>query len=67
MIVENRELLTVDEEAIKAEARELMEVYQLELAKSAEAADRLEPHYREMYLRSATRDVKMNRWVGANE
>ncbi len=65
VVMENGRLLTVDEEAIKAEARELMKSYRVELAKAAEAAKELEPYYREMYLRAAARDVGMNRWVGS--
>ena len=63
--MEHGRLLTVDEEAIKAEARELMKGYKVELEISAEAAAKLEPYYREMYLRAAARNVGMNRWVGS--
>ena len=63
VVVENGKVLTVDEEAIKAEVRELMETYRLEIQKTAQAASRLEPYYREMYLRCANMDVGMNRWV----
>jgi cytosine/adenosine deaminase-related metal-dependent hydrolase len=63
VVAENGRILTVDEEAIKAEARELMKSYKRELDKAADAARVLEPYYREMYLRAAARDVGMNRWV----
>lgn len=63
VVMENGVVLTVDEEAIKAEVRELMESYRLEIQKTAQAASRLEPYYREMYLRCAGMDVGMNRWV----
>jgi len=33
------------------------------MEKTREAARRLEPYYREMYLRCANQDVGMNRWV----
>jgi cytosine/adenosine deaminase-related metal-dependent hydrolase len=66
VVVEDGRLLTVDEESIKAEARELMKEYRVELAKAAEAADKLEPYYREMYLRAAGTPVEMNRWVNSN-
>jgi 5-methylthioadenosine/S-adenosylhomocysteine deaminase len=56
-------LLTVDEEAIKEEAREIMKSYRKDMEKTLEAARRLEPYYREMYLRCAKKDVGMNRWV----
>jgi cytosine/adenosine deaminase-related metal-dependent hydrolase len=65
VVFENGRLLTVDEEAIKAEARELMQSYKKELDNAAAAARLLEPYYREMYLRAASRDVGMNRWVVA--
>jgi 5-methylthioadenosine/S-adenosylhomocysteine deaminase len=64
VVMENGHLLTVDEEAIKAEARELMKSYRIDLEKASVAAQELEPYYREMYLRAAARDVGMNRWVG---
>jgi 5-methylthioadenosine/S-adenosylhomocysteine deaminase len=63
VVVENGKVLTVDEEAIKAEVRDLMETYRLDIQKTAQAASRLEPYYREMYLRCANMDVGMNRWV----
>jgi len=63
IVMENGRVLTVDEEAIKAEARELMKAYRLEADKAAAEAAALEPYYREMYLRCAARDVGMNRWV----
>ena len=63
IVVENGRLLTVDEDAIKAEARELMKEYQVEMQRARIDAERLEPYYREMYLRAAARDVGMNRWV----
>jgi len=64
IVVENGKLLTVDEEAIKAEARELMLEYRKEMEKTWNAARKLEPYYREMYRRCAAWDVGMNRWVG---
>lgn len=63
IVMENGKLLTVDEEAIKAEARELMIEYRKEMEKTWVAASRLEPYYREMYRRCAAWDVGMNRWV----
>ena len=66
VVMENGQLLTVDEEAIKAEARELMQVYRVELAEATQVAAKLEPYYREMYLRAAGRDVGINRWVESN-
>jgi 5-methylthioadenosine/S-adenosylhomocysteine deaminase len=63
VVVENGKLLAVDEEAIKAEARELMVEYRKEMEKTWEAARKLEPYYREMYRRCAARDVGMNRCI----
>jgi 5-methylthioadenosine/S-adenosylhomocysteine deaminase len=64
VVMENGRVLTVDEEAVKAEVRELMKVYQVEMQKTNIAANKLEPYYREMYLRCVARDVGMSRWVG---
>ena len=55
--------LTVDEEAIKAEAREMMMEYRKEMEATWKAAQKLEPYYREMYLKAAAKDVGMNRWL----
>jgi 5-methylthioadenosine/S-adenosylhomocysteine deaminase len=65
IVMENGKVLTVDEEAIKAEARELMAKYRIEMEKTWEAASKLEPYYREMYRRCANWDVSMNRWIGS--
>lgn len=64
VVAERGRVLTVDEEAIKAEARELMPAYRQEVARAGEAARELEPYYRAMYLRAAARDVGMSRWAG---
>jgi 5-methylthioadenosine/S-adenosylhomocysteine deaminase len=65
VVVENGHILTVDEEGIKQEARELMKSYKKDLDRTVDAARLLEPYYREMYLRAASRDVGMNRWVSS--
>jgi 5-methylthioadenosine/S-adenosylhomocysteine deaminase len=62
VVVQDGRVLSVDEEAIKAEARELAREHGPELARAAEAAQELEPYYREMYLKAAATDVGMNRW-----
>ena len=67
VVYEDGKLLTVDEEAIKAEARALMEEYGKDLALAEDAAAELLPYYHEMYMRAAARDVGMNRWVGSHE
>ncbi len=64
VVMENGRVLTVDEESIKQEVRDLMPFYQREIEKTNLAAAQLEPYYREMYLKCAATDVGMNRWVG---
>ncbi len=61
VVMEDGRVLTVDEESIKQEVRELMPFYQKEIEKTNRAAARLEPYYREMYLKCAATDVGMNR------
>ena len=67
IVFENGTVLTVDEEEIKAEVRELMKTYRLEIKKTETAARLLEPYYREMYMRCANMDVGMNYWVSSKE
>jgi 5-methylthioadenosine/S-adenosylhomocysteine deaminase len=67
IVVENGTILTVDEETIKAEVRELMKSYRIEIKKTEAAANILEPYYREMYMRCANMDVGMNYWVSSKE
>ncbi len=64
VVVEDGKVLTVDEDAIKAEARKIMQTYQKEFAQIDKIAQKLEPYYREMYLKAAAQDVGMNRWAG---
>jgi cytosine/adenosine deaminase-related metal-dependent hydrolase len=64
VVAEQGRVLTVDEDAIKSEVRQLMPLYREEIAETARNANVLEPYYREMYLRAAARDVGMNRWAG---
>ncbi|MCB9420016.1 MAG: amidohydrolase family protein [Ardenticatenaceae bacterium] len=67
VVMKDGQLLTIDEKAIKQEARELMKEYKIELTKAAEAAAKLEPYYREMYLRSTAVNVGMNRWIDSSQ
>lgn len=61
-VVEDGRLLLVDEKALKAEIREAMREYRDVIApRTAVAADRLAPYYREMYLKASRADVGMNR------
>jgi len=64
VVMENGKVLTVDEEAIKAEVREMMPFYRKEIENTRLSAAKLEPYYRQMYLRCVSTDVGMNRWVG---
>ncbi len=66
IVVECGQLLTIDEEAIKTEVRDFIASNREEMSKAREAAQRLEPYYRKMYLRGVKRDVGMNRWAGSN-
>ena len=66
VVVEHGRLLTVDEEAIKAEVREFTASHRDEMNKVRDAAQRLEPYYRQMYLRGVERDVGLNRWAGSD-
>jgi len=64
VVMQEGQVLTVDEAAIKAEARELMQEYYADLDTVTHHANRLEPYYREMYLKATTQEVGMNRWGG---
>ncbi len=66
IVMENGKVLTVDEEEIKAEARELMKEYSRELEKANQEAQKLLPFYHKMYMKAAQYDVGINRWVGEN-
>ena len=63
MVMRDGQILTIDEAAIKAEARELMREQRPMLQRAAEHARALEPYYRAMYLRAAMSDVGMQRWM----
>ena len=62
VVFEDGRVTTVDERALRAEACELMAEQRVPMARAAEQASRLEPHYREMYLRALGREVAVNRW-----
>jgi len=64
IVMENRRLLTVDEEALKAEARSLAGEFAEYMARCRSAADELEPYYRQMYLKTLEVPVPMHRWAG---
>jgi 5-methylthioadenosine/S-adenosylhomocysteine deaminase len=55
---------TLDEAALRAEARALATDRAEALEEAATLVAPLRPAYREMYLRASARDVGMTRWVG---
>ena len=55
VVCENGRVLTVDAKALRAEARALMGAYREMLARTGRDAARLEPYYREMYLKAVAR------------
>jgi 5-methylthioadenosine/S-adenosylhomocysteine deaminase len=63
IVMRDGRLLTVDEAAIKAEARAIMGEHAAAFAEANAAARELDPFYRAMYLKSARQDVGMNRWA----
>jgi len=63
LVAEQGKLLTVDEAAIKSEIRERLPSLRRDLAATAAAAEKLEPHYRTMYQRAVKSDVGFNRWA----
>ncbi|HEX4507867.1 MAG TPA: amidohydrolase family protein [Alphaproteobacteria bacterium] len=64
VVVEDGRVTTVDEAALKAEAREHARRFAGNQSEVDRAAEALSPYYRKMYLRAAGRDVGMNRWGG---
>ncbi len=61
VVYEDGRVVTVDEKAIRAEARALMDGYRETLASADRDARRLEPYYRQMYLKAAARNVGFTR------
>lgn len=67
VVTERGRLLTIDEDALRAELRDLMPAYRGLLDDLARSGAEREPYYREMYLKSAVRNVGINRWAGPIE
>jgi 5-methylthioadenosine/S-adenosylhomocysteine deaminase len=63
IVVENGHVCTVDEEAIKDEARELTREYRQQMDKIRKWVSQLEPYYSSMYFRAANQNVGINRWI----
>lgn len=61
IVVRDGVMTTVDEKALKQEARELMRGFAKESGAAREAARRLEPYYRAMVERAHARDVGLRR------
>jgi len=64
IVVEDGEVLTVDEAALRKKVRGYTDRLSAQLELMTESADRLAPYYREMYLKTSQKDVGMNRWAG---
>ena len=64
VVVQDGRVLTTDEAALKAEARELAVEFRNDLQATAAAARELEPFYRDMVMRAARTDVGMQRHAG---
>lgn len=63
VVFENGRVTTVDEKALRAEARELAAASRAAFARADAEARRLEPYYRQMYLQAAAREVGFTRWL----
>jgi 5-methylthioadenosine/S-adenosylhomocysteine deaminase len=63
VVMQDGKLTKVDETALKREARAIHAARRDTLAAADAEARRLDPFYREMYLRAAARDIGMNRWA----
>jgi 5-methylthioadenosine/S-adenosylhomocysteine deaminase len=64
VVYQQNRITSVDEAAIRAEAREIAERARHDIRRDNAAAQRWLPHYRQMYLRAARQDVGLQRWVG---
>jgi 5-methylthioadenosine/S-adenosylhomocysteine deaminase len=67
IVCENGAVNTIDERALRAEAREHAERRRAGDAPALQAAAEWLPFYREMYLKAAGRNVGMHRWAGGAE
>jgi len=67
IVLDQGRLTTVDEARLRAEARALAETRRVALDEAARQAERLTPAYRAMYLKAASMDVGMNRWVSHDD
>ncbi|MDP8986378.1 MAG: amidohydrolase family protein [Pseudomonadota bacterium] len=65
VVYENGAVVGIDERALRAEARDLAAKRAATDASEADSAARWLPFYRDMYLKAASRDVGMQRWLGS--
>jgi 5-methylthioadenosine/S-adenosylhomocysteine deaminase len=64
VVYENGAVVGLDERALRAEARAIAAQRAAAAATEADSAARWLPYYREMYMKAATRDVGLHRWIG---
>jgi 5-methylthioadenosine/S-adenosylhomocysteine deaminase len=64
VVFNGERLTTIDETALRAEAREIFRAKQAALTAARLEADRWLPHYQQMVSKAAACDVHMNRWLG---
>jgi 5-methylthioadenosine/S-adenosylhomocysteine deaminase len=64
VVYENGCVAGLDEPALRAEARAMAAKRATAAAAEADGAARWLPFYREMYMKAATRNVGMQRWIG---
>ncbi|MEV8467665.1 amidohydrolase family protein [Fluviibacterium sp. DFM31] len=63
VVMEDGKVRGIDEAELFAQARELAREHAPALETARAAAARLEPHYRDMYLRASRTDVGFTRWL----
>jgi 5-methylthioadenosine/S-adenosylhomocysteine deaminase len=66
VVHENGQVAGIDEAALRSEARDIAARRTQDNASEADSAARWLPYYRDMYLKSARRDVGMQRWIGSD-
>ena len=64
VVYKNGKVAGIDEAALRAEARALAEAGAPQWESAQASARLLEPYYRAMYMKAASRDVGFTRWVG---
>ncbi|TDV39184.1 cytosine/adenosine deaminase-related metal-dependent hydrolase [Paraburkholderia caballeronis] len=64
VVAEQGRLLTIDERALRQEAREIVAAHAAQRDALMRDASVWMPYYREMYRRALDVDVGMNRWIG---